>query len=163
MNARKKQDLNSDREAPILFWVISGKNAYQTFLMLLILISSIPLMLGVVNASNPSSALPLWTNQAWGACLFLGALGNLAGVYWRGRLLTGLRFELSSSGLLGLVSILYGILLSIQIGRSALLSVVIIFLMAVGAGGRIWQIIAAYRQVLFFKKEISSQRPAELR
>lgn len=141
---------------PMLFWVISGKNAYQLFLMAFFAISSVPLMLGQVEPSSPSAGLNPIVNQGFGFFLFVSCSMNVIGVYWRGSLLAGLRLELLSSVFMGASSLTYVVILLSVAGRSAALAAVILALLIIASAGRFWQIVSAYRQVIFFKREIAS-------
>lgn len=137
---------------PMLFWVISGKNAYQTYLMVLIMVSSITLMSGA--ADRVDDGIPNLVTQIFGGFLFVSGFISLLGVYWKGSLLTGLRLELTSCILLGLSSLVYGVFAAIASGYTS--GVILTFLLTVASLGRFWQIVSAFRQVLSFKKEIAS-------
>lgn len=134
---------------PVLFWVISGKNAYQSYLMVLLLVSSITLML------NPEANGYEWITRAWGGIIFASAFFSLLGVYWRGSLLVGLRMELVACVTLGVSSVLIGIL-TLILSHSINSGLILVFALAVAAAARFWQIISAFKQVLSFKKEIAS-------
>lgn len=157
MKEQKKEE-KTFTPGPMLFWVISGKNAYQTFLMVYLAIACVPLLMGQIDSNNPVASLNPWINTAFAGGLILSCIMNLAGVYWRGSLMTGLRLELFASVLMSLTSLAYGVVVLLLVSpvSSVALTCIILGLLTIAGVARAWQIISAYRQVLSFKKEIAS-------
>lgn len=89
------------RDTPILFWVISGKNAFQAFFMFFLIFSGVTMVSGQVQATSPLyAALPTWGVASFGAALIIGGLLNFISVYWRGRASRGIILESWSAMLL---------------------------------------------------------------
>lgn len=88
----------------------SQKNPYQTFLLVLSLYASAPLLAG---RSAGSSALDEALNHAtfitWGLCLLVGSLITLLGEFWPGHTWNGLVLERTGIGLVGLGALVYSV------------------------------------------------------
>lgn len=70
--------------------VYSQKNPYQTFLMGLSVVSSLPLLSGHSGSAVMDEALSDFVVTLWGLLLLIGSLVVLAGEFWRGHTWTSL-------------------------------------------------------------------------
>ena len=71
----------------------AGRHPFQTYMLVLCVISGLPLLLGHVTAGSISASLPGWLATTWGAFLLVGSTTALAGSYWRGDYATALTIE----------------------------------------------------------------------
>lgn len=85
----------------------SQKNAYQTFLLLLSILSSLPLLQGHANSAALDRELDNTTLLLWGACLLGGSVFALLGEFWRGHTWNGLVIERFGVGIVGLAALIY--------------------------------------------------------
>jgi len=89
------------KDTPLIFWVISGKNAFQAFFMFFLIFSGATMASGQVAAKQPLYAvLPSWGVVGFGIALILGGLTNLISVYWPGKASSGILLESWSAMLL---------------------------------------------------------------
>lgn len=78
----------------MLFWVISGKNAFQNFFMLLLVFGGLSIASGAAAQQNKLyAALPWWVSVVFGCGLAAGALASFLGVYWPGKVEHGILLE----------------------------------------------------------------------
>lgn len=136
--------------SPSLFWVISGKNAYQSYLMILLLAVAVP-GLWSDHAGQPASVIAI--SYAWSAITSGAATLCLLGAYWFGRIQTALWLELIGSAALGFASVIATVLV-VVIEWKITLGLVLFFVLGLSSLGRLKQIINAYRQVKGLKREI---------
>lgn len=83
------------------------KNAYQTFLLLLSILSSLPLLEGHANSAALDRELDDTTLLLWGTCLLGGSTIALLGEFWRGHTWTGLVIERFGVAVVGVAALVY--------------------------------------------------------
>lgn len=99
---------NRHNVEPKVVEVISGRNPYQLYFMVLLLISGLSILLTAPAPQSLERAFPAWLLTAWGAGLFVSSAMNLVAVliHWRDRL-TGMWFEIVSCVVLASAGGLY--------------------------------------------------------
>jgi hypothetical protein len=73
--------------------IYSQKNPYQTFLLALSIISSMPLLRGETSSATLAHELGHFTVIAWGVCLLVGSSIVLIGELWPGHTWVSLAIE----------------------------------------------------------------------
>lgn len=148
------------KDTPLLFWVISGKNAYQAFFMLFLLFSGVSIVLGPATTHNALyAALPAWTVTAFGAALAVSALLNLISVYWPGRAETGIKTESASSLMIAWTCFAFAALAAhfpVQPLNETLSSIGLTALLGIFALGRWRQCRKAIKEITQFKSALEA-------
>lgn len=113
-----------------------GRHPFQTYLLILCIVGSLPLLAGHVTAQSVEETLPLWAAIGWGWCLLLGSVLALVGSYWRGSFANALTME--RLGLIGAsaAAFLYGFIILIVGGLSGGTAACIILAFAAAAAKR---------------------------
>lgn len=83
------------------------KSPYQTFLLVLCVISSWPLLRGESGSGALEQELSDPAVILWGVCLLTGSVIALVGEFWAGRTWTALVIERAGLVLVGLAAIIY--------------------------------------------------------
>jgi hypothetical protein len=146
------------KDVPLMLWVISGKNAMQLFLMVIVVLSGLPILLGLNVPTSAAHVLPIWAIQLWGFALTLGGTSSLVGTYWRGpHHERGLMIEQYSKALLGFASTVYPTCLLIAAPNRTAASYVVILTygFAIACLGRFLQIRRDRRQYRVFRDAIA--------
>lgn len=100
----------------------AGRHPFQTFMLALCVVSSIPLVAGQVTAGSIEDSLPWWGSLAWGLSLLLGAASGLLGSYWRGEYDTALLMERIGLNFVGFAAVVYGLIIPIVGGWNGLIA-----------------------------------------
>ena len=89
----------------------ASRHPFETYLLTLAAVSGLPLLFGKPNSGSIEESLPPFMVGVWGAMLVFGSVLALVGLYWRGRVVTGLLME--RSGLVGVggSSLIYAVVL----------------------------------------------------
>ena len=96
-------------EEPYNLLIPNSRHPFQTFIMILCLVSGIPLMTGQAPApASMEAALPSSILYVWGACLTIGAGLTLIGSFRNSRI-KWLLIEQVGLALVGAAAILYGV------------------------------------------------------
>lgn len=91
----------------------AGRHPFQTFMLALVVVSSIPLVFGRVAAGSIEETLPAWAAFAWGFGLLTGAVLALVGSFWRGAYDTALMLERIGLNFAGFAAVVYGLAIPI--------------------------------------------------
>jgi len=90
----------------------AGRHPFQTFMLLLAFVSSLPLIFGEPTAKSVEAALPAWAAYSWGMSLVIGSGMALIGSYWpREQYATALTLERIGLGFTGMAAIIYALLI----------------------------------------------------
>lgn len=151
------------KDTPFLFWVISGKNAFQAFFMVFLMTASLPLFFSAPAPTSIEATLPQWAIYLWISSLCTGAIVNLTGVYWRGEAHKGIRVEAVSCVILGISTLVYPLVLvkfNLLTDRpgpqpaSLWFTIVILFGLSVASWGRFKQLVVANKELDQFKDAV---------
>lgn len=146
------------KDVPLMLWIISGKNAMQLFLMLVVVLSGVPVMLGLAAPAIAKNVLPDWGVILWGAALSVGGMLSLVGTYWRSPAHdNGLRIEQWAKAILCGASTVYPtcLLIAAPDKASAAFTITITYGFALACAGRLWQIQRDRRQYRVFRDAIA--------
>lgn len=66
------------------------RNPLAVYLLLLAMVSGLLSFTATTPTRNMNEALPPYAEYLWGGALFLGSTATLVGMYWQGRITTGL-------------------------------------------------------------------------
>lgn len=88
----------------------AGRHPFQTFLLVLCVISGAPQMFGYTTAGSIEDSLPEWLVISWGVFLFFGPATSLIGAdFWRKDYATALTLERIGLYLTGAAAIIYAV------------------------------------------------------
>ena len=104
----------------------AGRHPFQTYLLLLSVISGVPLLFGEPAADSIEYALPPWLVYYWAASLSGGALLALSGSFLpRRNYATSLTMERSGLYLTGAAAVVYGLCILYFRGQGSLVAAAI--------------------------------------
>lgn len=93
----------------------TGRHPFQTYLLVLCVVSGVPLLAGRVSAGSIEAELPGWLALTWGAALCLGSLAALIGSWWRGNYANALTLERMGLLIAGSAGIAYAAVILVTI------------------------------------------------
>lgn len=97
----------------------SQKNPYQTFLLVLSVAASLPLLRGHPGSAILERQLSSDAVLLWGLCLLAGSLVALVGEFWPGHTWVGLIFERAGIGLVAVAALVYATVVWGSVGGTA--------------------------------------------
>ncbi|MCX4389736.1 hypothetical protein OG777_22780 [Micromonospora peucetia] len=100
-----------------------------------------------VRPQSVAMAMPGPIQAGWESGLIVVGVAGLLGVLWPGRLSTGLGIELASLLMLGTVTGMYAVALTVVTGRQGVAATSFIVAVAVGSGWRAVQIVLDLRRL----------------
>lgn len=103
-----------------------GRHPFQTYLMVLGLISSIALLLSRTEPASLEATLPEWLVYLWAVMLVTGCALALVGAYWPRSYTAALTMERIGLDFTGIAGLIYGVGVMIFGGMSALLAAAIV-------------------------------------
>lgn len=105
----------------------AGRHPFQTYLLVLCVVSGVPLIFGRVPAASVEALLPEWVAVSWGVSLTGGALLGLIGSYWpRENYATALTVERIGLTLTGPAALLYATAIFLITGIDGFIAVGIV-------------------------------------
>lgn len=104
----------------------AGRHPFQTYMLALCILSSLPRLAGQGTSGAIESSLPTWLALAWALSLLLGASVALLGSFWPGDYDMGLFLERTGLDVVGLAALAYGVIIFIVGGWLSLLAAAII-------------------------------------
>lgn len=105
----------------------SGRHPFQTFMLVFVVASSVPLVVGRVTAGSMEATMPRWAVLTWGLALLGGACVALIGSFWRGKYDTALLLERMGLDVTGFAAVVYGFVICAVAGWDGLLAAAITF------------------------------------
>lgn len=106
----------------------AGRHPFQTYMLVLCLISGIPLMFGQPASATLDALLPTWAVYMWGIGLTLGAVISLIGTYMPRRdYATALTIERIGLIMVGFAGVGYAVLVLVYAGIHNTVAACIIF------------------------------------
>ena len=120
----------------------TSRHPIVIYLLLLLAFSGARIMLGAPAPGSVESVLPLWGVVAWGACLALGAVSTLVGLYLQARpnALTGAMLEQIGMACLGTGGGIYALVMISFGGGAATIPAGLIAGLAASCVYRYWTI-----------------------
>lgn len=99
---------NRKEVEPHTIEIVSGRNPYQIYLMVLLAISGLSVLLTAPAPASLEKSFPAWALAAWGVTAFIGGTANLFAVLisWHERL-TGMYIEIFSCLVLTIAGVMY--------------------------------------------------------
>jgi hypothetical protein len=115
---------------------LMGRHPFQILIMFMLLLISIPVLLGVTQRPGSIAAiLPPPAGLIWSITLTVGTALALVGVFWRDRA-RGLILEQLGLGFVGLASSVYGVAILLSRQDGAAVAIALIFGLA---GASFWR------------------------
>lgn len=132
----------------------AGRHPFQTYLLLLCVVSGLPLLFGEPAADSIEAALPPWLVYYWAASLSGGALLALAGSFLvRNNYANALTAERAGLYFAGAAGVVYGAAIFIGRGQGALVAA------AITLGFGLSCLRRASDIALIFKRALDSDPP----
>lgn len=94
----------------------AGRHPFQTYMLILGVITGLPLLFGIVAAGSMNATLSPLLAFAWGAMLFLGSATALAGSYWMGTYDAALTIERIGLIAVGFAAVVYSCIILYAVG-----------------------------------------------
>lgn len=94
----------------------AGRHPFQTYLLSLCVVSSVPLIVGEARPNSIDATLPDPVATAWGIMLFVGAVTALFGSYWLWDYANALTIERIGLLFAGAPAVIYGLAIAAVAG-----------------------------------------------
>lgn len=87
----------------------SGRHPFQTYMLALCVLASLPLLFGEATNEAVQNNLPLWLAYGWGGMLLIGSFVALVGSFWPGEFDDALTMERIGLVFVGATALVYGL------------------------------------------------------
>ena len=109
LRALRATDDERERTLPYVDPLRAGRHPFQTYLLLLCLVSALPYLVGRASAEAVELHLPHFLALSWGILLLIGSSLALIGSYWRWSYDTALTLERAGLSITGVDGLVYGL------------------------------------------------------
>lgn len=107
---RNRSEENPEIPIPYVDPLRAGRHPFQTYMLMLCIVSGLPYLFGEATAEAVEQHLPVYLALAWGLSLLFGALLALLGSYWTRSIADALTMERVGLSITGGAALVYALL-----------------------------------------------------